>query len=67
VNTAVLTSVLVGLLSKIISFHGYEQDNVVGLLTLMVRAIRCFETSGSIYQLTWRNISDDLNVLQRRC
>ena len=53
-NTAVLTyiSALVGLLLKITSVYGYERDHVVGLLTLKVRAIRCFETSGSIYQLT---------------
>jgi len=40
-NTALLTciSALVGLLRKIISVHGYEQDHVVGLLTLKVRAV----------------------------
>jgi hypothetical protein len=48
VNTAVLTyiSPLLGLLRKIISVHGYEQDHAVGLLTLKIRGTWMFRKVG---------------------
>ena len=57
-----LLSFLLG--SKIICLKNLA---VLGLLSLLIREARTFETSGTNNHLTQRNIPEDLNPQHQRC